>query len=307
MISSIHTFLVSPTRNAEPSENIKATTVPLEGLLYEQMKEIFDSSDDECDIPIHFRHDEEGLQNNVVRDMVQAYAEAPSEDTGLAIAHALEQATPKVSGLGLLFLIHGIYGGQTKTVVSRFPADKGIMADDTDDRLSVTFTDRVFLKSAHSYKAAVYIDAGEPGSGWHGRATDKQISGNRQDLSDYWIDGFLKSSYVTTPVAGTKRVGKAIKAALSRTGDQTVKKELTAFSMLVDGLDGQMKSAANLPINLPFLILRKNSSKAVWVVKTFTKRNSNLIRKLSVPSRSSSFTSWITELLWQRDPASSMI
>ena len=84
---------------------------------------------------------------------------------------------PHRSGLGLLFLIKGEMNGEQRLVISRFPADQGVIAEEQQEQLSVEFVERVFMKSAKAYKSAIYSsDAPERGF-WDGRAVDLQITG----------------------------------------------------------------------------------------------------------------------------------
>jgi putative GTP pyrophosphokinase len=62
-------------------------------------------------------------------------------------------STTHRSGLGLLFLVTGEDDGETKIVVSRFPADSGVLAEEKGKGLTVEFLERIFMKGAKSYKA----------------------------------------------------------------------------------------------------------------------------------------------------------
>ena len=54
------------------------------------------------------------------------------------------------------------------SVMSRFPADSGILAEQTAKTLNVQFLEKIFMKSATSYKSAVYTGA-SPSDFWEGR------------------------------------------------------------------------------------------------------------------------------------------
>jgi hypothetical protein len=52
------------------------------------------------------------------------------------------------SGLGLLFLIRGKERNKSKLVISGFPADNGILAEEQSNSLTVQFVERIFMKNA---------------------------------------------------------------------------------------------------------------------------------------------------------------
>ena len=53
------------------------------------------------------------------------------------VAERLQSVTTGRSGLGLLFLINGREGGTQKTVVSRFPAEQGVLAEEKGNSLTM--------------------------------------------------------------------------------------------------------------------------------------------------------------------------
>ena len=61
------------------------------------------------------------------------------------------------------------------------------------------------MKSATSYKAAMYRDGSLTAGFWTGRAIDKQINNRVAPASTYWIEEFLDSDFSTTAAAGTPR------------------------------------------------------------------------------------------------------
>jgi hypothetical protein len=149
-ITHIHTFLVYPRNIGEAQSG--GTSVPLVGKLFGLLQEVYDRSEIECDIDIAFNPSGDGAQQNAVRDLVLNYLADPSLDTGLAIAGALKAVTTNRSKVGMLFLIAGKENDDHKVVVSRFPADSGILAEEAERGLNVEFLERVFMKSEHSYK-----------------------------------------------------------------------------------------------------------------------------------------------------------
>jgi hypothetical protein len=144
--------------------------------------------------------------------------------------------------MGLVFLLLGSEGGQRKIVVSRFPAHSAILAEANQAALSVEFLERVFMKSAFSYKAAVYRDTSLTNGFWFGKAVDKQIKAPEKETSDYWIKEFLDSDFRTTPARGTRRFAEAMKEAARKSNDLSVKSQIASAVTLAAGLDGQNTS-----------------------------------------------------------------
>jgi hypothetical protein len=141
--------------------------------------------------------------------------------------------------LGLLFLIVGREGHDHKLVLSRFPADSAILADEVRQALTVRFLERVFMKSATAYKAASYRDGSLAAGFWSGRAIDKQINSPVVQLSNYWIAEFLASDFRATAAAGTRRLALALRAAARSSDDIGVKSELAAAVTLAGGFRGR--------------------------------------------------------------------
>ena len=146
------------------------------------------------------------------------------------------------SGLGLLFLLSGKNGQDKKLVLSRFPADSGILAEESSDGLSVEFLEKVFMKSATAYKAAVYHGKSLTGDFWDGKAVDKQINSGVLTISNYWIKDFLVSDFKATSAQGTKRLANALLAATKESEDAGVKQEIVAAARLSSGLVGKTTS-----------------------------------------------------------------
>lgn len=251
-IEAIHSFLVSPSKDvAEPPE-IGGTELPLKGKLFNMLAEIYAKSDTECRIDIAFNHDGNGNQRNEARDLLLAYTATPSLDVGRPIAKRLQSVTTKRSGLGLLFLLVGKEGPDHKVIVSRFPADNGIWAEQKKDALTVSFLERVFMKSATSYKAAMYLGSSLKNGFWDGRCVDKQVNSDVVTISDYWIKQFLASDFKTTPAQGTRRVAIALKKAIRETTDLKAKEEIVAATRLASGLHGTVISAQSLAKKFSF-------------------------------------------------------
>lgn len=245
-IEYIHSYLTAPAKHLEDQPEVQGVEIALRGRLYEMLHEVFLKAPDECDIEIMFNPDENGEQKNEMHELFKSYSKSPSIESGEKIALRLQKITTKISGLGLLFLIKGKSQNEEHfLVVTRFPAEQGIMANESKGRLSVEFVERVFMKNARTYKNAFYrtksLDAG-----FHkGKAVDKQASGNR-DLSDYWIRNFLDSEFRTTGPAGSKRLAKAFKSALKNAKKMSEKRQIISATELLNGFDGNVFSANDL-------------------------------------------------------------
>jgi hypothetical protein len=209
------------------------------------LRGVFARAREECDIEIVFRPDDEGRQRNACRDLVVAYAETPGIPTGRLVAARLQAVSTHRSGLGLLFLLKGTEARRHQLVISRFPADQGVIAEERAQALSVEFVERVFMKSAKAYKSALYVSDSFERGFWEGRAVDRQISGPRE-LSDYWIREFLMSELRTTGPAGTKRLAVALRDAIRSTPELGVRQELIAAASLLRGQDGRRRSTRQL-------------------------------------------------------------
>jgi hypothetical protein len=203
---------------------------------------VYEKSNTECNIDIAFKHAADGTQQNDCRDLILDYLKAPSVDLGKALAVRLEGFTTGSSGHGLLFLISGKQGRENKFVISRFPADNGILAEENRSTLSVSFLERIFMKSAYSYKAALYQDASLTSGFWDGRCIDKQNNDPIKRISDYWINDFLASSLRVTSAAGTYRLATALRNATRSAKQLALKEELVAAVALAKGLKGRNTS-----------------------------------------------------------------
>jgi len=242
MIQKIHSYLVHPGKQEEDQPEIKGTEVPLKGGLFGMLSRVFDRAPHECNIEIIFRPEEKGKQKNKVRDLLVRYVEKPTITRGQALATRLQSATTHRSRLGLLFLMKGQDNGRHHLVLSRFPADQGILAREEEEQLAVEFLKQVFMKNALAYKSVWYSSDSLARGFWDGKAIDRQISGPRE-VSDYWIREFLASELRTTGPAGTKRLAVAVRDAVKATDELEVRQELVATAGLLRGLDGRSVSA----------------------------------------------------------------
>ncbi|HQY27140.1 MAG TPA: hypothetical protein PK787_00010 [Burkholderiaceae bacterium] len=238
-VKKIFSFLTYPKKN-QPGEvaAVSGTQIPLDdGKLCKMLKDIFDGSAKDCNVPVMFVSDGE-KQENVVRTELLALLAKPAVATAAPLAKRLQGATSGTSGMGLLFICIGDDGeSDTRLVISRFPADEGVVAEKSSEKLTVQFVEQVFLKSAYSYKSATYVLDGRPSQIWKGHVVDKQINHGSKAVADYWIVDFLLSELSTTAAQGTKRLANAMKLAIQTTSDVQIKAQITFAAQL----------AANLP------------------------------------------------------------
>lgn len=244
-VEKIHTFLVHPGKGSSAPASITGASVPLSGKLYNLLESIYSRSDSECDIEIAFNRASDGSQNNPCRTLITAYLSDLKIKNARNIAERLYGLTDKRSGLGLLFLIAGMEGNERKIVISRFPTDSAILAEEKRTGLSVAFLERVFMKSATSYKAVAYQHQSLTAGFWLGNAVDKQINNPSSEVSAYWIFDFLDSTFRITPAAGTRRLGAALRSAARLASDVDVKSEIASAVTLSNKFAGQKISISN--------------------------------------------------------------
>jgi hypothetical protein len=240
-----HSFLVHPAKNEPEKPEIVGTEIPRRGSLFGMLTGVFDRAPHECKIDIVFQPGPAGEQQNECRDLVVAYVLHSTIANGRLLASRLQSVTTRRSGLGLLFLMKGDVDDEQRLVISRFPADQGVIAEEEEEHLSVQFVERIFMKSAKSYKSALYSSDSPERGFWEGRAVDRQVKGPRE-LPDYWIQEFLSSELRTTAAAGTKRFAVALRTATHNVGELAVKQELIAAASLLRGQQGRRGSARQI-------------------------------------------------------------
>lgn len=241
-ITKMYSYLITPGKGNDAATPVAGTEIPLKGRMFAMLKEIFDNAEDQCKIPIKFSMNGDGDQKNPVRDEIVSFLKAPSEPNGLVIAKRLQDVTTGRSALGLLFFTVGTNGlGESKLVISRFPADQGVLAEHGSSGLTVQFVEKVFMKSAHAYKSALYVGTSHDGDFWDGHAVDRQIN-SAGSLADYWIRDFLQSDFKITAKEGTKQLALALKEASVKLTKDTDRAEIVAAIQLVKNLDGQATS-----------------------------------------------------------------
>lgn len=244
-IEFIYSYLVKPNKSDE-SYIPTGTDVPLFGDLFTFLSGIYEKSETECKIDITFDIPDDEKTENEVRANLVSMVEV--EDSKLRDAHALwialrlVQVTNKVNGPGLLFIMGGIFGGKSKIVISRFPADEGIMADEDNGNLTVQFVDKLFMKDRTSYKSVTFKKLSSAANARDGKAVDKQINDLRNPSSKYWIEDFLYCTLAVTPHAGSERFASALREVYNNTNDLDLKSTLAAAAKTLKNFKGQKKT-----------------------------------------------------------------
>jgi hypothetical protein len=243
-IDKIISFLTYPGKHADEQQVISGATIPKKGKLFNMLSSLFDNSESDCNIPIIFLAEDES-QNNSVRDQIVQLATSKSINDGKVLAERLQLATTEKSGMGLIFFTIGSDGANHKIVISRFPADEGIVAERASNTLKVEFVEEVFLKSAYSYKSAMYQFPIPNHDLWMGFAVDKQVNHGAKEVAAYWISDFLKSDFQTTPKQGTKRLALALRDAISSCEDSNIKHEIVSSAKLAKNIPKKAMSIAD--------------------------------------------------------------
>ncbi|MES2861673.1 MAG: hypothetical protein V4701_09380 [Pseudomonadota bacterium] len=245
-ITHAFSFMVHPKKGDPDAKTINGSSVPLEGKMFGLLSDVYGKAEKECDIDITFNPSSTGKQDNACRNIIRTFAKNPTVETGRDIAFRLRNATDGRSGPGLLFLILGKEGDAHKLLISRFPADSGILAEEKSGGLKLDFLEKIFLKSAQSYKPALYRHVSLDAGFWTARAVDRQTSSSTVLASEYWIRTFLDSDFQTTSAAGTLRLANALKAAVKKTTDPGVTAELISMGALLKNMGGQTISIDSL-------------------------------------------------------------
>lgn len=240
-IQKAHSYLTHPAKALETKPKIRGAEVPTRSRLYDMLSDVLMKSATECNIGISF-NPTDGKQENPTRSLIIDYVDNPTLPRGRNIAKALQAVTTNRSGMGLLFLVLATDGTKKRLLLSRFPAEVGVLAEEAGDELNVEFVEKVFMKNANSYKSVVYQDASTTKGFWDGKATDKQITNSDITISDYWIREFLQSDFKTTPEAGTRRLAVAMRKAIQNSTNLTVKNEIASAAQLVQTLPKQSTS-----------------------------------------------------------------
>ena len=243
MIQVVQSFLISPGKNRPKKPPVRGTDIPMEGKLFGLLSQTFDKAEQECVISIRFPPDSDGSQSNPFRSLLVSFLGDPTIKNGRAIAGRLRDVTTETPGLGLLFLIAGKNGeGKTKVLVSRFPAEQGILAETSGRTLSVKLLEKVFMKSHYKYKAAVFIDSSLTKGFWTGAVVDKQRLDSHDAAAEYWVESFLAAEQRTTSAGGTRRLAVAMKKALASVESPDAKERIVASAVLSRSMAGKITS-----------------------------------------------------------------
>ena len=242
-IDSIHSFLIHPGKGAETPHDIKGAVVPKSGKLFTMLQPIFDHAAEDCPHRIAF-NSQDGQQKNDCRDELITYIKNRDLNHGREVAKRLQCVTTHRSGLGLLFLVTGEHSGEIKIVVSRFPADSGVLAEEKGKGLTVEFLERIFMKNAKSYKSALYSGKSFTKDFWQGQAADKQVNSAESVIADYWIREFLLSDFLTPGEAGTRRFAVAVRETMNRSTDASTKQDIVAMHNLMAKMPAQVGVSA---------------------------------------------------------------
>ncbi|WP_175656723.1 hypothetical protein [Burkholderia ambifaria] len=235
-IESIYSFLTYPKNHKRAADAIDGIHIkPDKGKLSKMLSEVFDSATSRRDVPVTFVSDN---QINPIREQLLAFFTKPRLASALPLAQSLQAATPGTAGMGLFFVCLGTDEGKAgkRIVLSRFAADEGVVASKNGSALSVEFVEQVFLKNAHTYKAATYRHEAGKSDAWKGIATDRQLNHGSKAIADYWIVDFLCSELTTTAAEGTRRLAIAMKDASRSTSDPQVRGEIVAAARLAGNL-----------------------------------------------------------------------
>jgi hypothetical protein len=128
-IEAIYGFLAHPAKGEDEQPEIMGTEVTLSGRLYGMLRDVYDDSDTECNTEISFLPIED-KQENQRRSEILALLGSPSLETARVLAVRIQEVTTHRSGMGLVFVMLGPNTNQTKLVISRFPAEHGILAEE---------------------------------------------------------------------------------------------------------------------------------------------------------------------------------
>ena len=94
-ITKILSYLVHPEKGNEEQTDIVGTVIPLKGKLYHMLKDLYQKSENECNLEISF--DSDGPQKNEFRDELISVIRSQQEDNdcGLKLAKRLQLVTTR--------------------------------------------------------------------------------------------------------------------------------------------------------------------------------------------------------------------
>ena len=242
----IFSYLVKPGKGIEPLPQISSTEIKDSENLSHMLMEVYKKSDEECTIEICFNKSEDGSQSNEAHTLIVNLSKDPSLENGKLIAERLCCFTTGRSGIGLLFLILEKDNDNIKLLISRFPADRGILASQETGGLNLEYLEQIFMKNPNYYKAAYYRGVPIEKSLWSGFAIDKQLGFYDNGIAQYWVHDFLKSGLMTNSKQGSKRFASALILASRKTKDISIKREIVSVITLMSGKNNQAISIDGL-------------------------------------------------------------
>jgi hypothetical protein len=128
-IERIYSFLTYPKNHERAADEIEGVRIrPDGGKLSKMLSEVFDGAKTKRDVPVSFVTDN---QVNPTRVNLLSFFERPNLASALAMAQALQAATPGTAGMGLFFVCLGSDEGKPgrRVVLSRFAADEGVVVE----------------------------------------------------------------------------------------------------------------------------------------------------------------------------------
>lgn len=164
----VHTCLIQPGKNQSSPTPINGQELAGDDALFDLLGRIFHSPRDPRDFDVVFRKSADGKQQNEVRNAIIAYQQTQNIETAIKIALRLQASTDRRSGNGLLFLMTGQHATKYRTVISRFPANEGILAEVREEGLDVAFLEQVFIRQLSAYKSILLEDIDPPNQYWGG-------------------------------------------------------------------------------------------------------------------------------------------
>lgn len=241
-VKCIDSFLVRAARGTEGHVQLPGSRLNDQGRLFDLLERLFDQATRESRVDILFRPAADDGPQEDCQALLMKHLRGPTSSRALALAQRLSECTGNSSGLGLLFVICGMQERSHQIVLTRFPADQGVLAEQRQNVLQVEFIEKVFMKSANAYKSAVYRTSSLDTDIWRGKVVDKQMNGPTE-VAQYWIGDFLNSELATTGAAGTRRLAIAIRKTVRDTKSDEIRTQLIAASQLIPGLAGKSVSS----------------------------------------------------------------
>jgi hypothetical protein len=233
-------------------EQIKCTEIKESHDVYIKLLQLLENVKKECDLNIIFTSDGE-KQNNSTRDMLLSIIETEEIDDGIPLVEWLSLNTDNKSKSGLVFIIIGSDNKDTFILIARFPAEEGMVINDSQKRIKVKVIDEVFLKNSHRYKMAFFEGESKKGDFWKGLAVDRQINDTAaaiREASEYWIKNFLKCTLEMTSKRGSIMVAKSFRQILNSNLEDIDKQRIIEAAIGAKTLNGKKTSISKLITDL---------------------------------------------------------